>query len=923
MRLNPRGLASTVHPSQAKLGYASHAVNVRTTKGIIEARPGIGEMWQRTAANNGDKCWGAGFGRYNGTEEFIFVIQHNGSATAQVYSIGIDSTTGEVTLLQTRTSAQWTRTASDWYFVQNGEYIYGVNATDGMFRKKIGDNTEVAWRQVQLQIVNSAETTFNAEINNPRPDYVVTDVWATGSGDFAGTYTVLDTCSFGGALTATVADNQILIENAGGRTGNESFDVWVVITLTGTYDFTQSRYWGIPIETRPYDDTDGDRTNEEPILDVARAFDVRITEDATAPAASISDLSDAKWKQVRCYARPTEISPDNDNFFVGVGLAVDFDHANFGATNNLDAVKKIAIKVPMRSGNDWALMIGSPYQGGTMMSKARYWHYMDGDQARTIDPVSHYGQQTFIDLEYAITQFDTGASLESTPSYETVNGIAALGLGKWNQSLPLGASVRVTYSAPSGIYERVRIYRRRHSDGRKWYLVYQSSDINGGTWVDSRVDAAGDCYDWSAESLAVAGSTIIRDADYDFGVSAALLGASAITSWRGHMVLGVGEEVYLSYQGQPHRYVAPYRSTVPGAVTTDDPTMGRTLYMSYTLSDKVLALHAPDELYGVGYEGVYAMVGESALSASNFRKLPGSYGALGARASAPYKDGILVAAREGLFFYQISRLGASIEETRTSIEELTAGVRGTYQFLIAKGAPNDVVVSVVGTEIYVARGRYVMKLNSEGEWEFHAYSSDALQSGATSPSTYGTVTAFPTIPDRGTAVTRHAAKNTYGPFDFTQPTSLAGSESPGWIWFFDDAQLGKFGVSRQGILMRLDSDWSGNEYKVDANYAIPWAYAYTDFNETSATLERLEAAIESQSTDAGVGVVRFLIEAYDARGGTKVFAVDRAANETRLSLPGANTQGGSGHLITVAGQSSAHRVIWIDAAFSKQKRDGT
>jgi hypothetical protein len=677
-----------------------------------------------------------------------------------------------------------------------------------------------------------------------------------------------------------------------------------VFTFTTAHNATDGRYWYLEAVVKAI--TGGnegewsDSDNGEPRFNMLVPLQCWASEDATAPA---NDFSDSKWRTVRIYATGlAELPmPYADGAPYKIGITIDLDHLQFGnsGTNYLDSIKKLAFRFGVIVDNDFTLAISSPIIGGTWMSKPRYWQYMDGADARSPQGWRGYLEQ-MEDLEYAITDYNTGTLAESNATVYFINRLNAVGKTSSELLLPLGSKVTINYSAPGGSYDSVRVWRKRHSDGDLWKLIYQSTSGSGaGSIEDTRVDAANDIKSWA--ELASRAET------YDFGTADANTLPSAVCAWRGHMVLGIGTHVYLSYQGNPKKYLAPVFDATNGGIDIDDPTVGRTLPMSYTLGDTVLAIHAPSELYAVGNEGVYAMVGDSASAATPFLKLPGTFGASGRRASCPYGDGIIVACNAGVFYYQISRVAADKEDTRVTKRELTEDVRETYKLLLAKGAANEVCVSVLDDEILVARGRFVLRRDRDGNWSYHEYSSSALSTGSTSGGTYGTPTAFPSLPARNASVTRNAAKSTYTGFSFDVPTP-SGSAGVGWVTFNSDTEHGSAGVSRTGVLFRLDKDSSGAEYTTDAGYAIPFSYTYGEMiHGQRVTSARLNLMVETAS--ASSGSVRAILEEWDGKSGSTVIAGDKALTDPSFQVDGFNSRGGFGHVVTVCSQTAAHKIV--------------
>ncbi len=883
----------------------------------------MAQLWKRSSANASDVCWGMGFGRYNGSEEYLIFVQHNGASTTQVYSVG---PTG-AQLAGFTSDSRWNgRHASDWICHQFGEYIYAANTTDGVWRKLIGTTTADSWGKVNTQQVSLSDASAAIKISWPTTQgYGITQQW--GSGSFAGTvamqisdsqaYPIATSSGYTTAVIVSSTNGQLYgkwtDDPASGSAGTiPTRFVSSVFTFTTAYNATDGRYWYLETVVKAI--TAGNEgewsasDNGEPRFNMLVPLQCWASEDATAPA---NDFSDSKWRTVRIYATGLAEMPTTyaDGAPYKIGVTIDLDHLQFGnsGTNYIDSIKKLAFRFGVIVDNDFTLAISSPIIGGTWMSKPRYWNYMDGADARSPQGWRGYLEQ-MEDLEYAVTDYNTSTLAESNATVYFVNRLDAVGKTSSELLLPLGSKVSISYSAPGGAYDSVRVWRKRHSDGKQWLLINQSASGSGaGSIEDTRVDAATDIKSWA--ELAT------RPETYDFGTADANTRPSAICAWRGHMVLGIGTHVYLSYQGNPRKYLAPVFDATNGGVDIDDPTVGRTLPMSYTLGDAILALHAPSELYAVGSEGVYAMVGDSANEASPFLRLPGAFGASGRRASCPYGDGIIVASDAGLFYYQIARATQDQQETRTTKVELTKDVREAYRLLLAKGAPNDVVVTMIEDDIVVARGRYMLRRDRDGRWSYHEYDSTALSTGSTAGGTFGSITNLPAIPARNTAVTRGAGKSSYSSFSFDVPTP-SGTLGTGFAAFNYDTEHGAAAVSRSGVLMRLDRSAAGAEYTTDAGYSIPWAYVYGEMVHTDrVTIGRVDARVDTLSTSAGK--IRVICEEWDGISGSRVTVGDKALTDSSFQIDGTNTRGGFSHTVTVCSESAAHNVMTLQLVANK------
>lgn len=915
----PLGLQTSRHMSACEPGTAQSMLNCDVNNGVLQARAGIGLIWRRphdsydnSDYSEDDVCYGMAFARYGGEKEIIAIVKHAANTHCDVYSINPEDGTFNAHFDVTAWNYRY---ASDWHFCQQGEYLYAVNQNDGYWKKKIGDYTEPSWAKVNITLVNavgsSTSGAHSASISTPAPSYAQSNLWNSGS--WAGAYSVVES-GFWGAPTSAITSNELVFTIATDSTRHPNGKLWHVFTYTTPINLERSRYWSIPVSVDcEWDDT---RQNEEPYLDIlgAKYCRVLISSDATAPASALTDFDDPKWIEVRAYMTPNDVSPSNSNQYASVSLSVDFEELQAGGMNTaLDSVKKIAIFVPISAGNNFTCTVGVPYQGGNMLSKPSSAYFMDGGSGRAVDPFAYYGAGTFKDIEYAVTYYNTGTLVESEATKLTVNSAYSLGAPIFPNALPLGAKVSITHGAASGGYDRVRIYRKRHSDGGQWYLIYQSSGSSASSYTDSFVDDLTDPLDWDSDLGAV--TQEIYEAGHDFGFTEEALYPSAITAWRGHMVLGVGSVVYLSYQGEPEKFVAPQWESA-GILDTDDPTLGRTLYMSYTLGDSCLALHAPNELYAIGSEGVYAMVGESALDSTPFRRLPGAHGCIGARASCPLNDGVLVATYYGLFWYKIARVGTAIEMTTTEVSEVTKDVRQTYLDLIGMGSPNDVVVQVHQNQIFIIRGRFFMKRNKDGGWEFGAWHAESLSEGTPASGPYGVADDLPDLPVYGINVHRREVKSDYTGFGFSAVTG-SGTVQMGMQVLHSDPEMGLMGATKSGMLVRLENDLDGTPFVTDIGYPIPWIYCWNErIAPYGQKVDAVRCLVESETTAASAGVVRVLIEEWDGVNGARAYGQDKLSSDGSFNVFEVNSEGGFGHTVTVVGQTSAHKVARMFISFS-------
>lgn len=931
MRIIPRALSTTLDATLLPEGAVAASVNATFEHGLAgEARAGMAEVYKRGSHSSSDVFLGAGFGRYDGTEIVVYVVQEGGSGNGKIrgYNLG----TGAAISFA---DAHWTGlSATPWRFHQFGAYLYAINATDdntGRFwRFKITGTTSAAWERVPIIWSDYDPSDATVTLERPAPAYSANIAWNTGV--LAGSIStpVADGTFY--PTAASVSGTRLKVENTGNTSTSETFVSWFMFNLTSPLDLRKNRYWYFEaqIESPGPDGWSDTRLHEEPYFDIIsrQLYYCWVTDNAAASTTAIP--ASGVWKEAR--VRVVELENVHPLGYgpTKIGIYVDFDGLQFGdatispsAPNWISGIDKIAIGLPMRSGNDYEVYLTSPLQGGAFMSKPEYWAFMDGySNDFTTNPIQYYGPK-LKPLEYATVSYKTGPDSESSATFARISGVDCVGLPQWNALLPMGAGVNISVPGPASGFTGVRVFRRRWGFAERWECIYEGAGTT--TITDYRVEAPYDIMPWHDTGLwsGMPSSPILRDATYVWGSQTSVFTGQCLTSWKGHMVIGNGEEVYFSFQGDPTKYLRPERDRVTYEDDIDDPTLGRTLYMSNTISDTVLGLVAQDALYGVGYEGVYALVGNSALDSTEFRKLPNAYGAMGKDALCPFQDGVIVANATGLYYVRVTRLGTALEETSAQVIELTKDIRPTWAMMIAKGAPNELVVRVLDDQIYAFRGRFCCKRNKSGEWEYHEYSSDALQTGATTTSTYGTPVSLPSLPPtRPTSVPRRTGKSVYSGFSWASPvpgTTLL----PGISWLAYDSSAGSFGMSRSGILFRMDKALNGVSYTTDANYAIPYMVAFSEImgRTPRSRIHNVEIVPEFAS-GASTGPIHVLVEEYDGSQGSKVYGFAQAEDDIAFNSANFSTLGGQYMQFIIVSGSAGNKIIhfgfnWVDVGAGK------
>lgn len=899
MRLAIGPTYNRTHRSQVPAGRIWRGVNASADRAVAEARPGCAMLWRRSGQNAADVAYGYGFGRWNGVEEWLIFIKPNGSSAVTVYSV--NAVTGVTT---TYAVPAWNdRSPSEWTVTQFQGYLYASNPVDGLWQKAIGDTTATAWRRVPTILESLSRSDGTVTLERPNPHYNPLYEW--GSGALAGT--AANATSHTAAVSGGVIEMQRTIVD----TALKSWLIPITFELSAAWDVREQRYlfldlWLESDLATPWDPAQSSMLPYFKLTEPVRVY-IHDSAGATVPnVATDATFPGLGYKQGRCYVVLEERSPEAGAAAAGkwtrIGVAIDLDHTQTRdvAPIMIAGIRKFSLLVPFYAGSVHTLNVGSPYVGGVFLNKPDYTAYMDGGDARTVETVAHYGAR-LKDIEYAICSFDGGN--ESAATFARLSNIDAVGRPILPGSLPLGARARVRYPVPAGGFTGIRIFRKRIDDGGRWYCIHQTSAGTAGEIIDARVDALQDAAPWNEVGA-------IRAAGYDFGSQTFDLLPSHVATWKGSLALAVGGESYLSRFEDPSHYVLPQRLAPRGSgVDTDDVAAGATGYMADDLSDSVLCQVAQDILYAAGRNGIYATVGDSAAGSTPFRKIPGSVGALGSRAMCGFRGGVIVAGAKALWFYRVSRAWALSSETDSERDELTADVPDSYADLLRLGGSAPVVVGVREDEIWVMRGRALLRRTRYGSWEFGVWASGALSTGSNGDnSTYGTASDWPNaLPADRSTVSVLGSLPLCG-------IDLATVVSSPWVAAMHaDSTYGLTMLSSSGVLLRIGENAAGNVYRSDAGYAIPWAAAFGTLQSKERSRAE-DVQVRTETADVGGYALRVLCESYDGGGGNFVsYAV--ITDTAKVRNPKFASKSGWEHTISVGARSALHSVtgIWIDA----------
>jgi hypothetical protein len=901
---------------------------------------------------SGSEVYGMGYAQYGTVEEYVVIAKRSGDPKATVHILTV-TTSWPMPITQ---YASNTVEASDWQFTQFGQYIYGVNTTDGLWRRKIGTTTGLeVWQRVNTRFKFDGSS-------GVVPDTLVSRNWNDTGFDSANAFA---------PLTIGIASFNSIIQPDGswtvdfsvnpGLAGNIQGYVWwsatVADTSGGQVDFRSARYPSFVLEQ--ISATFGNLASW--FISPARPLYLWVwdgTGSGTLPSAANATNS-ASW-----IANGWKLVPVTHRSTNTADVIVTADMDAIAATCNLSNIKKIALgtcvdyrRDSSGSGNLYVMRLGPLLRGGVFLNKPTTASLM------VADPSVSYAS-TIKTVEYIVQYYNSVTSAESTGIKLSLSAQQGWGDPVVPGGIPIGARASVEYFLGTGAlapasFDKIRIWRKRHSDAAKWHLLLETPNANG-KFVDARVEALTDAVAW--------GTITTRANDNEFEGTTQTLAPRALAVWQGHMVLGVGEEIYMSYGGAPDLYIPPARD-LPQLLDIDDPTIGRTLYMSYDQSDKVLGIVADDFLYLIGTQGVYAMIGDSAIEATPPRLLPGSRGAFGTRAFCKAFGGVLVANEEGIDLHVGSRALSSGSDSIYAFERLTKDIERTYKRFIAD--PDNLGSMVLREwqgEIYAIIDNRFLKRTRAGTWQEGEWAQGALEgteyAGAGGPGGSagvpfgddpGTGAAFPAGPytSPGTIVIGAPVTTVHGTPVWRSGIVLSQYEPSGGIGkvptvyeMLPEGEIisisfsrsgrpshsiveaigvsgkGFRGVSFNGTFVQFSYTSNGGIYLNDAGYPIEWMQQGKDFEfPYPYRVSMKDLFVNSYERKAGSQPLRIVATSTDGLKGSsqQYYDVPSGLNwpDQKIIAPGSRWN------FIVAGRSASQVAERIELSFEPQKTKGT
>lgn len=317
-------------------------------------------------------------------------------------------------------------------------------------------------------------------------------------------------------------------------------------------------------------------------------------------------------------------------------------------------------------------------------------------------------KQTKAKNEYGYTYWDDSGQIESDMSPTDSTGeIPTQIYGCWN-TLTLAGSQELTSS------DRIYVYRKRKVDGSWRRLpqdalnasVYGVPNVSGGTTTFTDK--------WMEEELA----DFPTQESSGFPAAGTGIYADQIGTWKQCLCIGANKQVWISYVGQPQRFVPSPDDTEAVLPGEDEEDRGKTEYVSDNRSEDVYGIHGQDSLYLVTPRSTYSIVGDSPGQSTPPRRLPHSRGTLGKRSSNILGGGIFSAAEDGFWYYSVGR-GFSGEDNGSLVaREETENVRRSYSttFLGGSLSASGTIVVEYNNEFWLFNGtRYMVKTRND-QW---------------------------------------------------------------------------------------------------------------------------------------------------------------------------------------------------------------
>jgi len=626
---------------------AWQADNAVLSRGSIEGGPRYGGSWSRASANANDIGYGLGYAEYQGTAEFLAVVQRNGEAFARMASV--DPASGTWTEITTGSAnAQNLPADGFWQFEQFGEYVYinHVGTSTQMYRRKVGDLSTTAAFEVWTPVYNRGAG-FGARVEAPPYlDFTFAAATLVNPGALAVALSNVGSATFRLDFTGIVGTGTVYVVLQAQTDWDIRFS-----DVIGT-DFTASAAMSTPVNCAI-------AFSEDSSSAIDSAWCARQYFFENDPHINTSGSS---WKNTIIFssyvASRTSRRPIRRIVLRFQDSTGAFTTGN--ATYDLVALTLGGIRL-------WDITLPS---SGTVIGYAVRWANRKGS--------------TF--------KYTPLVRLPDQIVYDGGTGLDMVGTRPAGATRPfLGSRIRLSVPydprrASEG-YDFVEFFRQDSAASTDWYKVAEVAHEGGAGTLLTVTDS-------TLQSVVDAGASAATPSQAGPSTNCDCIGG-----WKDHLLLGVDRKVFMSTAGVPGEFVPP-ADEIAGAYDPSDLTLGRTFYPARGRREGAVAFASGDALAIGTSRQTIGVLGDSAQESSVPRPYPGSLGVLGPRAMAAFEDGAVVAHATGLYYYPSFRAAPGLSESQIVGIELTEPVRESWTRLLQGTDGSGMVVAYADGDVW-------------------------------------------------------------------------------------------------------------------------------------------------------------------------------------------------------------------------------
>jgi len=585
-------------------------------------------------------------------EEFIVILQKSGDSTATAYSV--DPTTGVYTSIATGLDA------SDWYIEQYGGRIYALNGIDGLHYKVLGgawDNGVstappiAPYRQMQM-----ASGAYYDSPSGAEP--VISTV-----GDYSG---------WGTDPTETV------ISDANANVVYFVVNAAITTPTTVQMDVTFSANQTLQFR------------------------DVVVMQCLASGSAFVADWSKSTLKMVNADGTPAVITPSDHAHHVsytGAAQSECFHFTNISRSLRDNVLKfRVTLSITTAAVNSrFTLSFSTNY--GWPLSQ------LPVDMS-VFTSTPNYGVLPTGQVRYAYSYVRIADGAESSLSPEVTISVPEMS--------PFGYRFKgvLDVSPELGATDKLYLYRQEQSTG-KWRRI-MNTDCSTYGFLNTGAISITD--GWMEADLA-------GFPEYTAGVLGTWPSSEfkSLTSvnmgvWKQSLAIVTRRLLLCSWMGNPEKYApSPDDLEALKALDENDDDQGVTEYVSANRAEDVIGAHGQDALYLATASAWYVKVGDKPLTSTPPRRLPGSRGPVGTRASSRYGNGVLSASQDGLWNYAVSRAFSGVDDGSDAQIEMTKDDRQNWLALLGTSYSGMVVVSF-RDDVWAWNGAKYIRMSQDGHW---------------------------------------------------------------------------------------------------------------------------------------------------------------------------------------------------------------